>query len=209
MFLSYLLLWIYEHSNFTRLSNQPSLESEIVKVDRRKLYGTSEKIVYDTNKEECVLSDLYEGSIILPRGSVSQLQIDENGNSVSRSELIGFNLQGEKVEKVPSIFSIENNCKKVEIDDFISSSIKSIYQIVIDEDQIESWKKYFTNDEVYLFEFNYREDYEGDDAFLISNEEGYFISVGKSNKFEFLELSNVSIEDTDEEIEDDLDFSMF
>ena len=180
-----------------------SLESEIVKVDRRKLYGTSEKIVYDTNKEECVLSDLYEGSIILPRGSVSQLQIDENGNSVSRSELIGFNLQGEKVEKVPSIFSIENNCKKVEIDDFISSSIKSIYQIVIDEDQIESWKKYFTNDEVYLFEFNYREDYEGDDAFLISNEEGYFISVGKSNKFEFLELSNVSIEDTDEEIEDD------
>ena len=187
------------------------LESEIVKVDRTKLYGTSEKIVYDTNKEECVLSDLYEGSIILPRGSVGQVLIDENGNSVSRSELIGFNLQGEKVEKVPSIFSIENNCKKVEMDDFISSSIKSIYQLVIDEDQIESWKKYFTKDEVYLFEFNYREDYEGDDAFLISNEEGFFISVGKSNEFEFLELSNVSVEDTDEdiEIEDDLDFSMF
>ena len=187
------------------------LESEIVKVDRTKLYGTSEKIVYDTNKEKCVLSDLYEGSIILPRGSVGQVLIDENGNSVSRSELVGFNLQGEKVEKVPSIFSIENNCKKVEIDDFISSSIKSIYQLVIDEDQIESWKKYFTNDEVYLFEFNYREDYEGDDAFLISNEDGFFISVGKSNEFEFLELSNVSVEDTDEdiEIEDDLDFSMF
>ena len=187
------------------------LESEIVKVDRTKLYGTSEKIVYDTNKEECVLSDLYEGSIILPRGSVGQVLIDENGNSVSRSELVGFNLQGEKVEKVPSIFSIENNCKKVDIDDFISSSIKSIYQLVIDEDQIESWKKYFTKDEVYLFEFNYREDYEGDDAFLISNEDGFFISVGKSNEFEFLELSNVSVEDTDEdiEIEDDLDFSMF
>ena len=187
------------------------LESEIVKVDRTKLYGTSEKIVYDTNKEECVLSDLYEGSIILPRGSVGQVLIDENGNSVSRSELVGFNLQGEKVEKVPSIFSIENNCKKVEIDDFISSSIKSIYQLVIDEDQIESWKKYFTKDEVYLFEFNYREDYEGDDAFLISNEEGFFISVGKSNEFEYLELSNISVEDTDEdiEIEDDLDFSMF
>lgn len=187
------------------------LESEIVKVDRTKLYGTSEKIVYDTNKEECVISDLYEGSIILPRGSVGQVLIDENGNSVSRSDLIGFNLKGEKVEKVPSIFSVENNCKKVEIDEFISSSIKSIYQLVVDEDQIETWKKYFTNNEVYLFEFNYREDYEGDDAFLISNEDGFFISVGKSNEFEFLELSNVSVEDTDEdiEIEDDLDFSMF
>lgn len=187
------------------------LESEIVKVDRSKLYGNSEKIVYDTNKEECVISDLYEGSIILPKGSVGQVLIDENGNSVSRSELIGFNLKGEKVEKVPSIFSIENNCKKVEIDEFISSSIKSIYQLVIEEDQIETWKKYFTNNEVYLFEFNYREDYEGDDAFLISNEDGFFISVGKSNEFEFLELSNVSVEDTDEDIEidDDLDFSMF
>ena len=187
------------------------LESEIVKVDRTKIYGSSEKIILDTNKEECVLSDLYEGSIILPKGSVGQVLIDDSGNSVSRSELIGFNLQGEKVEKVPSIFSIENNCKKVEIDDFISSSIKSIYQLNIDETQIESWKKYFLNDEVYLFEFNYREDYEGDDAFLISNEEGFFISVGKKNEFEFLELSNVSVEDTDEdiEIEDDLDFSMF
>ena len=141
------------------------LESEIVKVDRTKIYGSSEKIVLDTNKEECVLSDLYEGSIILPKGSVGQVLIDDSGNSVSRSELIGFNIQGEKVEKVPSIFSIENNCKKVEIDDFISSSIKSIYQLNIDETQIESWKKYFLNDEVYLFEFNYREDYEGDDAF--------------------------------------------
>ena len=187
------------------------LESEIVKVDRAKLYGTSDKIVYDTNKEECILSDLYEGSIILPRGSIGQVLIDENGNSVLRSELIGFNLQGEKVKKVPSIFSIENNCKKVEIDEFISSSIKSIYQLVIDEDQIETWKKFFTNNEVYLFEFNYREDYEGDEAFLISNEDGFFISVGKSNEFEFLELSNISVEDTDEEIEieDDLDFSMF
>ena len=187
------------------------LESEIVKVDRTKIYGSSEKIVLDTNKEECVLSDLHEGSTILPKGSVGQVLIDDTGNSVSRSELIGFNLQGEKVEKVPSIFSIENNCKKVEIDDFISSSIKSIYQLNIDEDQIESWEKYFLDDEVYLFEFNYREDYEGDDAFLISNEEGFFISVGKKNEFEFLELSNVSVEDTDEdiEIEDDLDFSMF
>ena len=60
------------------------LQSEIVKVDRTKLYGTSQKVVYDTNKEECVLSDLYEGSIILPRGSVGQVLIDENGNSVSR-----------------------------------------------------------------------------------------------------------------------------
>ena len=187
------------------------LQSEMVKVDRTKLYGTSQKVVYDTNKEECVLSDLYEGSIILPKGSIGQVLIDEEGKSVSRSELIGFNIQGEKVEKVPSIFSIENSCKRVDIDKFLSSSIKSIYQLIIDEEQIEMWKKFFLNDEIYLFEFNYREDYEGDDAFLISNEQGFFIGIGKSNELEFLELSNISLEDTDDDIdlEDDLDFSMF
>ena len=187
------------------------LQSEIVKVDRTKLYGTSQKVVYDTNKEECVLSDLYEGSIILPKGSIGQVLIDEEGKSISRSELIGFNIQGEKVEKVPSIFSIENSCKRVDIDKFLSSSIKSIYQLIIDEEQIEMWKKFFLNDEIYLFEFNYREDYEGDDAFLISNEQGFFIGIGKSNELEFLELSNISLEDTDDDIdlEDDLDFSMF
>ena len=161
------------------------LQSEIVKVDRTKLYGTSQKVVYDTNKEECVLSDLYEGSIILPKGSIGQVLIDEEGKSVSRSELIGFNIQGEKVEKVPSIFSIENSCKRVDIDKFLSSSIKSIYQLIIDEEQIEMWKKFFLNDEIYLFEFNYREDYEGDDAFLISNEQGFFIGIGKVMNLNF------------------------
>ena len=43
------------------------LESEIVKVDRTKIYGSSEKIVLDTNKEECVLSDLYEGQLFFQK----------------------------------------------------------------------------------------------------------------------------------------------
>ena len=86
------------------------------------------------------MSDLYEGSIILPRGSIGQVLMDENGNSVSRSELIGFNHQGEKVEKVPSIFSIENNCKRVDIDDFFLPLSNQYNQLVINEDQIDKWE---------------------------------------------------------------------
>ena len=36
-----------------------SLESEIVKVDRSKLYGSSKKVVRDIDGNECVLSSLY------------------------------------------------------------------------------------------------------------------------------------------------------
>lgn len=188
------------------------LESEMVKVDRTKLYGSSKRVVLDSNKDACSLSDLYEGSVILPRGSVGQILLDDQGNSVSRSQLIGFSLNGDKVEKVPSLFSVLNECKKVDLDVFLSSSIKSIYQLQIDSEVLDQWKLKFSNDEVYEFVFNYREDYEGDDAFIISKGSEFFIAVGNQNEFEFLNLSNISIEDIDEEeveIDDELDFSMF
>lgn len=187
-----------------------SLQSEIVKVDRSKIYGSVKKVVRDNNNEDCILSDLYQGSLILPRGSISQVLIDRNGNSVSRSELVGFNLNNQKVEKVPSIFSVDNLCDKVSIDEFLSVNVKSIYQLKIDEEELESWQSSFNNDEIYHFVFNYREDFEGDDAYIISNGENFFCVVGKKNEYEFLKLSNIQIEDDeDEEIEDELDFSMF
>ena len=188
-----------------------SLEAEITKVDRSKLYGTSTRVVYDENGEECSLSNLYQGSTILPKGSISQTLLDSKGNYVSRSDLIGFNNLNQKVEKVSSIYSGENNCKKVTIDEFISANVKSIYQLNIENSNLENWKKCFLNDEVYCFIFNYREDYEGDDAYILYNGINFFIIVGKQNSYEYLELNTISIdiEDEDSTQDDDLDFSMF
>ena len=132
------------------------LQAPISKVDRAKLYGTSTREVYDENGDECTLSDLYQGSVILPKGSVSQVLIDKKGNYVSRSELIGFNRLNQKVEKVASIYSQENNCKKTSIDEFLSANIKSVYQLTISDVDLESWKKCFSNNEIYHFIFNYR-----------------------------------------------------
>ena len=188
-----------------------SLEAEITKVDRSKLYGTSARVVYDENGEECSLSNLYQGSAILPKGSISQTLLDSKGNYVSRSDLIGFNNLNQKVEKVSSIYSGENNCKKVTIDEFISANVKSIYQLNIENSNLENWKKCFLNDEIYCFIFNYREDYEGDDAYILYNGINFFIIVGKQNSYEYLELNTISIdiEDEDSTQDDDLDFSMF
>ena len=190
--------------------NDTLLESGIVKVDRSKLYGSSKKVVRDIKGNECVLSNLYNGDRILPKGSISQVLLDHEGMFVSRSALVGFNSNNEKVEKVSSIFSIDNQCKKVDLDEFLSVNVKSIYQLVIEEGDQEKWNILFANDEIYHFLFNYREDYEGDDAYLISNGKDLFITVGKKNDFEFLEQSNIVIDDEEEEeIDDELDFSMF
>lgn len=187
------------------------LHAPISKVDRAKLYGTSTREVYDENGDQCTLSDLYQGSVILPKGSVSQVLIDKKGNYVSRSELIGFNRLNQKVEKVASIYSQENNCKKTSIDEFLSANIKSVYQLNIEHDNLESWKKCFLNNEIYHFIFNYREDFEGDDAYILSNGSDFFVIVGKQNEYEFLELDTISVESDEEDIADDdnLDFSMF
>ena len=185
------------------------LDSEIIKVDRTKLYGSSKKIVKDKNGNQCVISNLYQGNRVLPKGSISQILVDQEGKFVKRSELVGFDLNNNKVEKVPSIFSSENLCAKVEIDEFLSVNVKSIYQLKIDETTIDKWKNFFTNDDIYHFVYNYREDFEGDDAYLIYNGLDFFITIGKKNDFEFLEQNNIIIDDEEEEIEDDLDFSMF
>ena len=190
--------------------NSSLLESGIVKVDRSKLYGSSKKIVRDMKGNECVLSNLYNGDRILPKGSISQVLVDSEGLFVSRSALVGFNSNNEQVEKVSSIFSNDNQCEKVDLDEFLSVNVKSIYQLVIEEDDKEKWNTLFAKDEIYHFVFNYREDYEGDDAYLISNGKDLFITVGKKNDFEFLEQSNIVIDDEEEEeIDDELDFSMF
>ena len=85
--------------------------------------------------------------------------------------------------------------------------MKSIYQLDIDDEIIEKWKEFFKDDDIYYFLFNYREDYEGDDAYIISNGSDFFVTVGKKNEFIFLEQENINLED-EEEIDDDLDFSM-
>ena len=190
--------------------NNTLLESGIVKVDRAKLYGSTKKIVRDMKGNECVLSNLYNGDRILPKGSISQVLLDNKGLFVSRSSLVGFNSSNKKVDKVNSIFSIDNNCEKVDLDEFLSVNVKSIYQLTIEEGDQEKWNILFANDEIYHFVFNYREDYEGDDAYIITNGSNLFITVGTKNDFEFLEQNNIVIEDEeDEEIDDELDFSMF
>ena len=85
--------------------------------------------------------------------------------------------------------------------------IRDRYQLDIDDEQIDNWKKYFTNDEVYFLVFNYRADYEGDDAYIISNGEHFFMTVGKKNEYDYLEQENINLEE-EEEIDDELDFSM-
>ena len=76
--------------------NDKSVLAELRKVDRKKIYGWSKVEVYDNNGSICKLAGLAEGRYVMPSGSTSLVTLDNNGQSVSRSSLVGVDKDGKK-----------------------------------------------------------------------------------------------------------------
>ena len=187
-----------------------TLSGEIIKVNREKIYGWSEVEVYDKHSSKCELAGLVDGQYIIPSGYSSLVTLNEKGDTISKNELIGFDNSGNKVDLVPSIYDQEILLKESSIDEYLSLSVKSVYQLKIEEDKSNVIKK--LNGKVVYFVFNYRADFVGDDAFLITNENEIFIVTGKLTKFEFIGLEEgdkLLSYDSSADEDDEINFAMF
>ena len=126
--------------------------------------------------------------------------------------MIGVDSDGKKVEKVPSIYDEKVMLREATVDEYLSMAVKSVYQLQVDENK-EALLNELNKGKIYYFVFNYRADYEGDDAFLISNGTDVFAVTGMSADLEFIGLEDNEQELVPEEAEavedDDMDFSMF
>ena len=187
-----------------------TFSGEIIKVNREKIYGWSEVEVYDKHSSKCELAGLVDGQYIIPSGYSSLVTLNDKGDIISKNELIGFDNSGNKVDLVPSIYDQEILLKESSIDEYLALSVKSVYQLKIEEDKLNIIKK--LNGKVFYFVFNYRADFEGDDAFLITNENEIFIVTGKLTKFEFIGLEEgdkLLSHDTSADEDDEINFAMF
>jgi hypothetical protein len=194
------------------LVNGRTFMVELKKVDRKNIYGWSSIEAYDENGSKCDLAGLAEGKHIMPSGSTSLATLNSNGEAINKSELIGIDLAGNKVSLVPSIYDGKVMLREATIDEYLATAVKSVYQLQIDEDK-EVLLEALSSDKIYYFIFNYSADFEGDDAFLVSNENEIFVIVGKSADLEFIGLEEneqeLMPEETQDEVEDELDFAMF
>ena len=194
------------------LINRLSVMAELKKVDRKKIYGWSTIEVFDENGSKCKLAGLAEGQFVMPSGSTALVTLNAKGEAVSKSTLVGVDSDGKKVEKVPSIYDEKVMLREATIDEYLSTAVKSVYQLQVDENK-EALLNELNNGKVYYFVFNYRADYEGDDAFLISNGTDAFAVTGMSADLEFIGLEDNEQELVPEETEavedDDMDFAMF
>ena len=191
--------------------NGQSFLAEFLKVDRKKIYGWSTVEVFDEKGSECRMANLAEGRYVLPSGSSALVTLNAKGETVSKSSLIGVDAQGNKVELVPSIYDQTVVLREANIDEYFSLAVKSVYQLNIEEipDRIMADLK---SGKIYYFVFNYRADYEGDDAYLLSNGMNVFAITGKCSDFEFIGLNDNEqnlVLDEEPIVEEEMDFAMF
>jgi len=191
--------------------NGKSVMAELKKVDRKKIYGWSTIEVFDEDGSKCKLASISDGLHVLPSGSSSLIKFNDKGETVSSSDLVGFNQKGEKVEKVPSIYDGKVELKEATIDDYLSLAVKTVYQLNMEDDT--PMLSELKDGKVFYFVFNYRADYEGDDAFLISNGETAFAVIGKIADLEFVGMNDnekeLVVNEEESSEEDELDFAMF
>lgn len=192
--------------------NGQSILAELKKVDRKKIYGWSTVEVFDEQNSQCKLAGLAEGRYILPSGTTALVTLDKNGASVSKSTLVGVDHEGKKVSKVPSIYDEKVILREATIDEYLSLVVKSVYQLQVDENK-SALLDALGEGKLYYFVFNYRADYEGDDAFLISNGTDAFAITGIMAEIEFIGLEDneqeLAPEEETAQVEEDLDFAMF
>jgi len=191
--------------------NGHSVKAELKKIDRKKIYGWSTIDVFDEKGSKCKLAGLAEGQFVMPSGSTALVSLNLKGEAVSKSSLVGVDSAGKKVEKVPSIYDQKVILREATLDEYLAMAVKSVYQLQIDENK-EDLINELSDGKTYYFVFNYRADYEGDDAFLVSNGTDVFAITGMSSELEFIGLEDneqeLVTEDT-AEVEDDMDFAMF
>ena len=191
--------------------NGHSVKAELKKIDRKKIYGWSTIDVFDEKGSKCKLAGLAEGQFVMPSGSTALVSLNSTGEAVSKNSLVGVDSTGKKVEKVPSIYDQKVMLREATLDEYLAMAVKSVYQLQIDENK-EDLINELNDGKIYYFVFNYRADYEGDDAFLVSNGTDVFAITGMSSELEFIGLEDneqeLVTEDT-AEVEDDMDFAMF
>ena len=184
-----------------------------VKLDRAKLYGTRRRIVLGPDDETCQRAQLTEdGSLLLRSGMTSQGYFDDSGNLISQSDFVGISADGSIVERQPSTLGVAQELAgPVGEEEVLNLVLTTVYHLTAEEID-PSLEKKLKKGEVFRFPLNYYADFQTETAYLLLNDEGYFVLVGVPADPQWSEPQVVPSEVFESEDlggDDDLDFEMF
>lgn len=185
----------------------------IQKVDRKKIYGYTIIDIKDDNGSKCGLATISDdGKFILSKGCVGYTALNESNEYIANTSIKILNEDGKALEKIPSSFDIEKiELEKTSLNEFLKIHVKSVYQLNPETEDVDisTLISLLESELVLRFSFNYRADYDDDDAFLLQNNGTAFMVVGTISPFEFVGLEKVIEEEIlDEDDDEDFDFGM-
>lgn len=191
-----------------------SWSAGISKVDRNKVYGHVEEVISDSNGELCtVASILDDGQTIIVSGATALKTVNSDNREVSKDTIKTVNLDGTDAVLVPSSYDTDAVLTPGTLDDLFNLEITAVYQLVWDDEAAKlDLISYLSTNKVLKFVFNYRADYEGADAVLITAQNQVFALTGKFLEFKFVENKQIIITEESEaesNVEEDaMDFGM-
>ena len=181
-----------------------------VKLERKKIYGWTDTIATDRSGDVCGSAYLSpDDALIIPSGGLKQGTVSADGRWLEKSELTAYSEDGTEVLPVlPSAFDAPIELKeKATVEQFLDNDWESVYQL--DNADLAA----AVGDDIYKFEFCYRGGTNHNDAYLVTTPAGLFLFAGDRQEFPLVSLAEeTTIDDTEEaeeEIIDELDFSMF
>ena len=175
----------------------------IVKIDREKLYGKVDVEAYDEKGNPAQLLILApDGKTLIDRGGTALATVNEDGDSISRADLVPVDEEGEKIDTVPSSFGQVNVLKRAKVEDYLSQLVKSVYLLDAEENADQKYlQDHVSSGLIYNFDFSYRGGIEYDNAFVLGNKTDSFMIVGKPAELEFVRLNQAVDLDVTEEQE--------
>lgn len=181
-----------------------------VKLERKKIYGWTDTIATDRSGDVCGSAYLSpDDALIIPSGGLKQGTVSADGRWIEKSELTAYSEDGTEVLPVlPSAFDAPIELKeKATVEQFLDNDWESVYQL--DNADLAA----AVGDDIYKFEFSYRGGTNHNDAYLVTTPAGLFLFAGDRQEFPLVSLAEeTTIDDTEEaeeEVIDELDFSMF
>lgn len=181
---------------------------EPLKVDRKKLYGWTEIEAVDDEQRLCKLVSTDEsGGLLIGKGGVAMGIFSPEGEWVDRSSLKVVDRDGAPAPFFPSSYKTGITLdRKVSEDELLDYDITDYYQLRNASAEL----KKAVGKNIFSYWYSYGDSYEPSSAFLMRAGQGLFMLIGCRNHFDLLCPANSeTIGDDDEELPDDLDFSMF
>jgi hypothetical protein len=182
--------------------NGREYSAEPVKVDRKKLYGSSKTIALDSEGNECESAYAADfGTMILPQGGIGSGILSPANEWVERSSLVAIDADGNKAALLPSSFSAPNPLTKtVSETEFLDYDITDVYELSREADFCAA-----VGDKIWTFPYRFRDSYDSKTAFVFLDEDVVRMLLGIHAGIEMITLEQAAILDDGGDEEDDED----